>query len=239
MVTAKLTYCRGLRTRCARAARALSRNAPNAARGSKGVATLTKAYSRPVPQCTTFFLVAGPDRHQSAGVLHDTRGGAGAPGPPVPQRGLLVLPLLLLPLCGRHPGESGDRRPPSPRGLHLHPEWPAHSGQVAPLPRLQLRLGPQTERYWACRGLRGGQEGRGRRGPTSTWRRNVQMGGIRCAVNLVWEMWRFNLAAKFLTPNPGASCFVLPSPCALHSPCLVPCSLLPPNLPPPNLPPPN
>ena len=50
-------------------------------------------------------------------------------------------------------------------------------------------------------------------------------------LNLVWEIWRCNLAAKFPRPNPGASCFVLPSPCALHAPCLIPCPLLPPNLP--------
>ena len=48
------------------------------------------------------------------------------------------------------------------------------------------------------------------------------------------SIWRFNLAAKFPIPNPGASCFVLPSPCALHAPCLIPCPLLPPNCPPPN-----
>ena len=34
------------------------------------------------------------------------------------------------------------------------------------------------------------------------------------AVTLVWEVWRFNSAAKFPTPNPGAPCFVLLSPCA-------------------------
>ena len=62
-------------------------------------------------------------------------------------------------------------------------------------------------------------------------------GGIWWAVNLGWEIWRFNLAAKFPAPNPGASCFALPSPCALHAPCFIRCSLRPPNVPQPNLPP--
>ena len=34
-----------------------------------------------------------------------------------------------------------------------------------------------------------------------------------------------NWAFQFPAPNPGASCFVLPTPCALHAPCLIPCSL--------------
>ena len=55
-------------------------------------------------------------------------------------------------------------------------------------------------------------------------------------VNLVWEVWRFNLAAQSPTPNPGASCVVLPSPCAWHAPRLVPCSWIPPKLPPPHCP---
>ena len=38
-------------------------------------------------------------------------------------------------------------------------------------------------------------------------------GGGGGGVNLAWEIWRFNLAAKFPMPNPGASCFVLPSLC--------------------------
>ena len=36
-------------------------------------------------------------------------------------------------------------------------------------------------------------------------------GGIWWAVNVVWELWRFNLAAKFATRNPGVkSKFLLP-----------------------------
>ena len=56
-------------------------------------------------------------------------------------------------------------------------------------------------------------------------------GGIWWAANLVWEIWHFTLAAKFPIPNPGASCFVFRSPCALHASCPIPCSLLPPNFP--------
>ena len=59
-------------------------------------------------------------------------------------------------------------------------------------------------------------------------------GGIRWAVKLVRGVWRFDLAATCPTPNPGASCFVLPPPCALRAPCLSPCSFLLPTLPPPN-----
>ena len=59
-----------------------------------------------------------------------------------------------------------------------------------------------TTRPIACRGARGG---------------------------LVSKTWRSALAARFPTPNPGASCAVLPSTCALHAPRLIPCSFLPPN----------
>ena len=64
-----------------------------------------------------------------------------------------------------------------------------------------------------------------------------EAGGL--VVNLVWDIGCFNLAAKFRTPNPGASSFVFQSPCALHAPCLTLCSLLPPDFPQPNLPPPR
>ena len=42
------------------------------------------------------------------------------------------------------------------------------------------------------------------------------------AVNLVRDIWRFSLAAKFPTPNPRASCFVPYPLCMLHVSFLVP-----------------
>ena len=101
-------------------------------------------------------------------------------------------------------------------------------------------VGPQARSGRAAQGsgLLGGELVAGIwKGPRGGWLRTKGGGGVWWAINLVWEMWRFNLATKLPTANPGALSSHPLVRCVHRVSFLVP--LLRPNFPPPNVPPPN
>ena len=131
--------------------------------------------------------------------------------------------------------ESAEVLRPPPPPPQPHPSPWQKSTQISQSPNRNAWSVPAQCTHHACSVRTRGMHGECTRCTWCTvralcmcgaYKMHVQGGGGWWAVNLVWEIWRFNLASKLPTPNPGASCFVLLSPCAYGATLIPPPTLL-------------